>query len=236
MHIWQNKKNLDKRLACIAKAVPLGAALCDVGSDHAYLPLALFLEGRISRAVITDIHEGPLENAKKNIEAGGFLAKTEFHLCDGLASVDLSKVDAITIAGMGACTIEAILRAAENITEKHTLILQPMTQNAHLRQYLLTRGYKILRSEAVQDGRKFYLVMTAKKTDCKTSYPVYFYTFGADLAKTGDWQAYIMWELSRQKRKLRGLKEAATIDAQAVADAEILLHSMTEFAKMYANT
>ena len=212
----------------------MGAALCDVGSDHAYLPLALFSEGKITSAVITDIHEAPLENARNNIKSGGFLGKTEFLLCDGLADVNLAAVDTISIAGMGACTIESILRAA-NLTEKHTLILQPMTQTALLRRYLLTNGYEILRSEAIADGRKFYLIMTAKKTGGKTKYPAHANIFGADLAKTGDWQAYMTWEISRQKRKLHGLQTAATPDAQAIFAAETLLNELAEFAKIHTN-
>ncbi|MBR3878812.1 MAG: tRNA (adenine(22)-N(1))-methyltransferase TrmK [Clostridia bacterium] len=39
---------LDTRLRAAAEMVPRGARLADIGSDHAYLPIALCLEGKIN--------------------------------------------------------------------------------------------------------------------------------------------------------------------------------------------
>ena len=53
---------LTKRLAaCAAQVTPAGV-VCDVGTDHAYLPAELLQSGRCTRAVATDIHAGPLED------------------------------------------------------------------------------------------------------------------------------------------------------------------------------
>ena len=48
--------NLDARLLSVAKFVRAGAYACDIGTDHAYLPVYLVLIGRASRALASDIN------------------------------------------------------------------------------------------------------------------------------------------------------------------------------------
>ena len=55
-----NKLELSPRLAAIAALVPEGARLADVGTDHAYLPVRLLLDGGIASAVATDVNEGAM--------------------------------------------------------------------------------------------------------------------------------------------------------------------------------
>lgn len=50
---------LSKRLAAVAEFVPQGARLLDVGSDHAYLPIALMEEGKIDFAIAGEVVKGP---------------------------------------------------------------------------------------------------------------------------------------------------------------------------------
>ena len=51
---------LGPRLALCAALVRQGSSLCDVGTDHAYLPIWLLKTGKISRALACDINPGPL--------------------------------------------------------------------------------------------------------------------------------------------------------------------------------
>ena len=48
---------LTPRLQAIADQVPQGAVFADIGTDHAYLPVWLLLDGRISRAIAADLRE-----------------------------------------------------------------------------------------------------------------------------------------------------------------------------------
>ena len=52
--------NLSKRLSVIASLVKKGARVCDVGTDHGYLPIALKKSGLVSSVIATDIRKGPL--------------------------------------------------------------------------------------------------------------------------------------------------------------------------------
>ena len=46
---------LSPRLQSVADLVPEGARFADVGTDHAYLPVWLVLQGKIDRAVVSDL-------------------------------------------------------------------------------------------------------------------------------------------------------------------------------------
>ena len=78
---------LTKRLAACAALVTEGGVVCDVGTDHAYLPAELLRQNRCPRAVVTDIHAGPLEAARRTLTETGVLARAEVLLCDGLEQV-----------------------------------------------------------------------------------------------------------------------------------------------------
>jgi Predicted SAM-dependent methyltransferase len=62
-------KQLSKRLATVAKYVPEHARMADIGSDHAYLPAFLALQGKISFAVAGEVVKGPYENAVHEIKS-----------------------------------------------------------------------------------------------------------------------------------------------------------------------
>ena len=69
----------------IAAQIPAGARLVDVGTDHGHLPIWLLLQGRITRAIATDVREGPLSRAREN--AARYGCALELRLGDGLAPV-----------------------------------------------------------------------------------------------------------------------------------------------------
>ena len=83
-----------------------------MGTDHAYLPACLLLEGKIPWAIASDLRKGPLDRARETARQYGCGDKMAFRLCNGLAGIRPGEVDAIVIAGMGGETIAAILSAA----------------------------------------------------------------------------------------------------------------------------
>ena len=128
---------LTKRLAACAAQVTPGGVICDVGTDHAYLPAELLRQNRCTRAVATDIHAGPLEAARRTLTEAGVLSRAELHLCDGLEQIQPGDITDVVIAGMGSDTILHILENCPWRRQVH-FILQPMTKIPVLRQNTCT--------------------------------------------------------------------------------------------------
>ena len=151
---------LTPRLRAIAEQVPQGARLADVGTDHAYLPVRLLLDGRIQGAVASDVNQGPLLRGQETARLYGVEGKLSFRLCDGLAGVGPEEADTVVIAGMGGELIARILAAAP-WTKQARLLLQPMSSQPELRQWLAENGYRIDRETVAVEGRKLYTILSA---------------------------------------------------------------------------
>ena len=67
-----DEKHLSARLACVASLVSAGARVADIGSDHAYLPAALVLDGKIDFAIAGEVVKGPYENERPPIRRPGY--------------------------------------------------------------------------------------------------------------------------------------------------------------------
>lgn len=161
--------SLDKRLLSCADYVRVGAVLADIGTDHGYLPLFLLREGRIQRAYLCDVNEGPLSSAKRNATADGLADKCEFILTDGAAALSGKGITDYTVCGMGGELIARIIGDAEHLKTVGTrLVLQPMTKQGSLRKYLTSSGFSILDERFSFDSGKYYVTLLAEYTgECR---------------------------------------------------------------------
>ncbi len=149
---------LDGRLASVMKFVRQGARFADVGTDHAYLPLALLRAGRIEHAVCSDINAGPLDSAKANAREAGLEDKMRFYLTDGAAALAGENLSDVAIAGMGGELIADIIDRAPFLrNENIRLILQPMSRQEHLRRFLWERGFEIEAEDYSYSQSKYYV-------------------------------------------------------------------------------
>ncbi len=150
------------RLLSICSLVPEGAAVIDVGSDHAYVPIYLVKNRKAVCALATDVHDGPVKRSRENIEKQGLGTQIKTQKADGLFCVDTASYDTIIIAGMGGKLIARILENCDNLSGK-TLILQPMTAATELRAFLLQNGFSILTEKLALEDEKLYAVMLAER-------------------------------------------------------------------------
>ena len=147
----------DPRLRAAAGFVRQGAVFADIGTDHAYLPLFLLAQGKIERAVCTDVNPGPLATARAHAAMTPYIEKMRFLLADGAACLADEEVTDVAICGMGGELIADILSRAPFLErEGIRLILQPMTRHAVLRRYLASRGFSV-EDEAFPraDGKRY---------------------------------------------------------------------------------
>ena len=153
---------ISKRLCTAASYVRDGAVVADIGTDHAYLPIYLALNNRISSAIASDINEGPIKKARENIAKHNLCDQIYTCVADGLDGIEKYAPNDIVICGMGGETIINIITEGKDITPD-TLILQPMTGADKLRKFLYENGYRITDESFVTEGEKVYCIIKAQK-------------------------------------------------------------------------
>lgn len=156
---------ISNRLKKCADLVSCGSKIADIGTDHAYIPIYLMLQRKISHAIACDIGEGPLKNAEKNIKNYGFENNIETRLSDGFSNIKENEADEIIIAGMGGNMISNILNYCPWKNKfKKRFILNPMKYEEKLHEFLFSNGYEIQNEIAVKCSGKSYLIIDAHFT------------------------------------------------------------------------
>lgn len=204
---------LDNRLIACTKFIKRNSKIADIGSDHAYLPIWLIKNNIIDYAIASDVREGPLLNAKKNIEKYHLSQKIETRLSDGLQNIKSSEADTIVIAGMGGEIISKIIKDANWLKNTNkNIILQPMSQDEYLRNFLLTENFQIIDEIIASSHEKIYSVMNVKFSKDKiyvdTLYP---YIGKIKPTHTNEFNVYINQKIGKLKNKILGLKNQKNI-------------------------
>lgn len=195
--------NIGERLETIGRLVPAGSVLADIGTDHAYLPVWLLQQGRISRAVAGDIAAGPCVAARTTVATHGLQDRVEVRQGSGLEVLQPGEADCIVIAGMGGSTISSILAASPEIARSaKLLVLQPMAGAAGLRQWLTANGWLLTGEELVDDPPHFYEIICARPGQDNT-YSAAEYAVGPVLLREG--HRLLAQQLARQINSCRQL-------------------------------
>ena len=157
-----NLPKISKRLSAAASLARNGARIADVGTDHAYLPIYLWLSGRVSGGVVSDINRGPVDRAKSNLRDYGCENAFFALMTDGLNGIESYSPEDIFILGMGGELIVKIINEAPWVRKGGVrLILQPMTHPELLRKYLANEGFDV-KSELLVDEDKIYHIICAE--------------------------------------------------------------------------
>ena len=198
---------LQPRLQKLADLIPQGARLADIGTDHGYLPVYLLQQGRIDRAIASDVGAEPLEHAKRTAAEYG-AEGIDFRLCDGLTGIAPHETDTVVIAGMGGESIIAILSAAPWLREgDYRIFLQPMTRVELLRGWIAQNGYTFRSECLVWDKDYLYPIMeiTAGQRPALTKPEEY---GGVLLDADPLYGDYLDLQIGRLRRTIEGLRRA----------------------------
>ncbi|MEW9049600.1 MAG: tRNA (adenine(22)-N(1))-methyltransferase TrmK [Neobacillus sp.] len=159
-----NTDKLSLRLGAVAKYVPNGFKVADIGSDHAYLPCYLVKNNEVTFAIAGEVVAGPYQSAKKNVQAEGLEGIVSVRMGDGLEVIENDEVDCITIAGMGGTLITNILDAGKlKLGSVTRLVLQPNINAMAIRQWFMENGWQLIAEEILEEDGKIYEVLVGEK-------------------------------------------------------------------------
>ena len=220
---------INKRLLCAAQFVRRGARVCDVGTDHAYLPIFLCKAGIAERALASDINEGPCRRAEENVRLHGCGDKIEVVCADGLSAAQEFSPTDIVICGMGGELIRDIVFASDIARDPNVrLIMQPMTKAPALRDALVSRGFSIVGEAVVRDD-KLYQIIVAEYTGKRRSLTETELLLGpVNIEKRGEYfDEFVEDHIAKQKKillnkKLHGIPCAA--EEKLIAALEEILN------------
>ena len=102
---------LSERLETIANLIDKNETMADIGTDHGFLPVALWERGICKKIILSDVNIGPLEKASENIHTTNPGIQFDLRLGNGLETILKGEVTTLVIAGMGGVLITEILAA-----------------------------------------------------------------------------------------------------------------------------
>lgn len=194
------KVELSKRLKKVASFVKEDEIILDIGSDHAYLPIYLVQEGKVSKAIAGEVVAGPFAKAQEEIHRYDLSDHISTRLASGFDVIESNEeMGTVFICGMGGLLISEILEAGlkgDKIGPGTRLVLQPNNKEIDLRKLLMRANYKIIDEAMIKENEKFYEIIVAEKSEHKIGYTVEELTFGP----------YLMREQSAEfKEKWQGI-------------------------------
>lgn len=211
-----NLQSISIRLRMVAdllceKPGPI-SSFVDVGTDHAYLPIALVQEGIIPHAIAADVRKGPLEIARQHVQSFHLENCIETRLSDGFDQFQASELSHAAMAGMGGLLICSLCRRAYEkglLNQCQTLILQPQSDTAQVREMLPQIGFKIDKEAFCLDRGKFYLafrcVPMAPGEEAKVDRS--YYSQALYHQRSADFRTYLEQEILKNQKILETIHQ-----------------------------
>ena len=224
---------ISKRLCTVAQHVRHREIVAAIGTDHAYLPIYLALEGKINRAVASDINEGPLATAKENIKKHSLENVITTYLTNGLNGIEKFFPSDILICGMGGELISKILDASSYIkNENIRLVLQPMTMIKELREYL-SNGFSTIAENIVFEDGKLYQIICVEYNGKQHSYTNAQLELGPKNIENGGemFEKLLFSTIVKKQKKLEGQR----LGGQDTTQVEVELRELQSLLKENQN-
>jgi len=155
---------ISKRLLEISKYIENGSVVADIGCDHALLSIFLVEEGICNHVIASDINEGPINNAKRNISYKSLTKAVDARLGAGLQTLEVGEADTCVISGMGGSLIVDICKQSLDIFLGFERIICQANNSEHqLRAFMVSNGYLIKNESVVNDNDIIYEVICFDK-------------------------------------------------------------------------
>lgn len=153
---------LTDRLQVLADQIEQNETMADIGTDHGFLPLALWERGISPKVIMVDLSPGSLNKARENANSLYPDEAFDLRLGSGIQVLKKSEVDAVVIAGMGGVLITEILAADMNKTCSFPkFVLQPRNGQSKLRFWLIHNGFSIVEENLVRERKYICPIITA---------------------------------------------------------------------------
>lgn len=223
---------LKPRLRAVANMIPDCECFADIGTDHAYIPIAMLKEKTAKIAIASDIGIGPLKHAQENIKKENLENKIFTRIGAGLTSIKMNEINGAVIAGMGGKMIRKIL---ENDKEKaeatEWFVLQPMKNAPELRKWLVNNGYIICEESLAKEDWHIYEILFVKHGKMKIEDEFYYETgVTENIKKHPLYKNFFERKIYKRKRLLSMINENTSDEKQKGKRklAEIELNRMEE--------
>ena len=236
------------RLEAVFDIVPNVASIADIGTDHGYLAVELIVRGKAKHVIAGDVHKGPLESAKAYVASRGLSNVIDCRLGDGLQVTQKGELNGAICCGMGGFLMRDIVEEGPEPLEFY--VLQPQNGQAELRQYMVEKGYRIVKEIIMKDMGKLYTAFVAIRSDCveiygdNASYSIHsedalydtlpmnsiLWSVGALLAKEKPalWNEYIDFLIYQRQCALDGM----TVELSHTEKYKQLQHEIDELASL----
>ena len=188
---------INERLKRVASYVDDNSYIIDVGCDHALLDIYLVKTKKNVKTIASDISDGPLEYAYKNIEKENLLNKIKITKRNGIDNLE-KEVDTIVISGMGTSNVLGIIfRNKENLKNIKKIIISSNNDWYSLRKIFTENNYYIKEEDIILENDKFYPIVIFEKGTKK--YKKYELKYGPILLKSNNeiFKKYIEKEITK---------------------------------------
>jgi len=154
---------LSNRLLAVARQVPTGLTVADIGTDHGYLPVYLVVNDIAPRVIASDRGKRPLASARQLVSLLSLENQIDVRLGDGLAVLRPGEAEVICLAGMGGVAIQEIIAANLPLAQAaKRLVLQPQRNVAAVRRFLAANGFQIVAEDLAEDDGFYYEIIAAE--------------------------------------------------------------------------
>ena len=154
---------LSNRLQAVARQIPAGLTVADIGTDHGYLPVYLVVNDIAPRVIAADRGKRPLDSAQQLVSLLSLESQIDIRLGDGLSDLKKADEEVICLAGMGGMAIKEIIAANLPLAKAaKRLVLQPQRNVSAVRRFLAANGFKIVAEDLAEDDGFYYEIIAAE--------------------------------------------------------------------------